>query len=149
MQAKLYYTVLLKDMWRTPDEIFKPLHDEFRFTLDPCCEIGTSKCLQFFTPDDDGLKQHWAFQRVFCNPPYSRGNIDKWVEKCYYESEFNGALVVALLPVSTSSKWFHNYIWKVADIRFIKGRVKFVGAESTAPFSSMIVIWHPKQKLKI
>lgn len=148
MQAKLYYSVQQKDMWRTPDEIFKPLHNEFNFTLDPCCEIGSAKCSNFYTPDDDGLKHDWPFHRVFCNPPYSRGNIEKWVEKCYYQSEFYGALVVALLPVSTSSKWFHKYIWKVADeIRFIKGRVKFIGANSTAPFSSMIVIWHPKKRI--
>lgn len=130
---------LSKDCWETPKEIFNQLDLEFKFTLDPCCLPDTAKCPTYFTPEDDGLTKSWAGHNVFVNPPYSRGNIDKWVEKCYKESW--STRVVALLPVSTSSGWFHKYIYKIAEIRFIKGRVQFVGAKHTAPFSSMIVVW--------
>ena len=44
-----------------------------------------------------------------------------------------------LLPARTDTKWFHNYILDVAEIRFIKGRLRFSGATVNAPFPSMVV----------
>lgn len=133
--------VLNKDKWATPDKIFKPLMEEFGFTLDPCCEEQNAKAVFYFTIAEDGLKQDWSGHTVYVNPPYSRGNIDKWVEKCFKESQKPKTIVVALLPVSTSADWWHRWVWKKATLRFIKGRVQFVGAEHTAPFSSVIAIW--------
>lgn len=129
-----------KDLWETPQKLFDELNAEFGFTLDPACVIETAKCAKFYTPIEDGLLQSWAGDVAFVNPPYSRGNIDKWVEKCYRESQ-SGVTVVALLPVSTSAEWFHKWVWKKTELRFIKRRVRFVGAPFTAPFSSVIAIW--------
>ena len=129
-----------KDKWETPPKVFDPLNDEFGFTLDPCCEKDNAKCSKFYTESDNGLIQDWSKDVVFVNPPYSRGNIDAWMRKCYEES-LKGAKIVALIPVSSSSKWWHNYVWKKAEIRFIKGRIRFVGAPSTAPFSSCLAIY--------
>lgn len=129
-----------KDRWETPDELFQKLDYMYHFTLDPCAEPHTAKCKRFYTEQDNGLTKSWMGDTVFVNPPYSRGNIDLWVEKCYMESK-NGAIVVALLPVSTSSDWFHNWIIGKADLKFVNKRVRFKGAPYTAPFSSVIVIW--------
>jgi phage N-6-adenine-methyltransferase len=128
-----------KDLWETPAHIFELLDKEFGFTLDPCCTKETRKCNWYLTPKQDGLLVCWKDQRVFVNPPYSRDNIDKWVEKCYKESKH--ATVVALLPVSTSAKWWHRWIVGKAELRFIERRVRFVGAPYTSPFSSVIVVW--------
>jgi phage N-6-adenine-methyltransferase len=128
-----------KDKYGTPDKLFQKLDEEFGFTLDPCCEIVTAKCNKFYTEEDNGLTKSWKGETVFCNPPYSRGNIDLWVSKCYQES--GSAIVVGLLPVSTSTKWFKKYIVDKAEIRFINKRVRFNGATGSPLFSSMIVIW--------
>jgi len=48
---------------------------------------------------------------------------------------------VMLLPARTDTKWFHEYIYGKAEIRFIKGRLKFGGCKNPAPFPSMVVIW--------
>jgi len=139
---------LEKDKWETPAKVFKILNDEFGFTLDPCCEVQTAKASTFYTPLEDGLSKDWSGHTVFVNPPYSRYNIGKWVKKCCEEGK--KTTVVALLPVSDSAKWWHTYIcagfpgnhsWN--ELRFVKGRIKFVGARFTAPFSSVIVIWKP------
>lgn len=130
-----------KDKWETPPHVFAMLDLEFFFTLDPCCEAYTAKSKKYYTPAEDGLIQDWSGHNVFVNPPYSRGNIDKWVKKCSEEGQ--RTTVVALLPVSTSAAWFHDYVWKKAEIRFVRRRIRFVGAPFTAPFSSMIVIWRP------
>lgn len=81
---------------------------------------------------------------VFCNPPYGR-ELPKWVRKCYEESRH--ADVVMLIPARTDTRWFHDYIYNIAEIRFIKGRLKFNDGASPAPFPSMIVIYKNKQKI--
>ena len=77
--------------------------------------------------------------RVFCNPPYGR-ELPKWVKKCYEES-LKGTLVVMLIPARTDTRWFHDYIYGKAEIRFIKGRLKFGNAKQSAPFPSMVVVY--------
>lgn len=126
----------LKDLWGTPDHIYNPLNEKFHFTLDPCATKETAKCKFFYTPEDDGLKQSWNGAIIFCNPPYSRGNIDLWVKKCFDNRKHQ--TVVALLPVSTSADWFQNYILG-HTIYWVDKRIQFVGATTKAPFSSMIV----------
>ena len=54
-----------------------------------------------------------------------------------------GGTAVLLIPARTDTKWFHEYVYHKAEIRFIKGRVKFGGAKYNAPFPSMIVIYKP------
>ena len=78
-------------------------------------------------------------ERVWCNPPYGR-EIGKWVEKAYNES-LKGAMVVMLLPARTDTKWFHDYIYGKAEIRFVRGRLKFGDSKNSAPFPSMVVIF--------
>src|SRR5690242_8264201 len=85
-----------KDKWETSPKLYKQLDDEFRFTLDPCAEHHTAKCSKYYTIDDNGLSKCWAGEIVFCNPPYSNGNIDQWMEKCYKESLKPNTIVVAL-----------------------------------------------------
>jgi len=130
-----------KDKWETPYKIFKQLDDIYNFTLDPCCDLGTAKCNTFFTEKEDGLKISWLGYVVFVNPPYSRGNIDTWMRKCYNESQ-NGVKIVALIPVSTSSNWWHKFVWNKSELYFYKGRIRFVGAPYTAPFSSCLAIYN-------
>jgi phage N-6-adenine-methyltransferase len=130
-----------KDLWETPMHIYEPLNKEFHFTLDPCCTKETKKCPWGLTPKQDGLSVSWEGQRVFCNPPYSRDNIDLWVEKCYQESLKQNTIIVALLPVSTSAKWWHQWIVGKAELRFVERRIRFVGAPYTAPFSSVIAVY--------
>ena len=125
--------------WVTPQYLFDELDAEFHFTLDPCCTRETAKCEKYFTPEEDGLAQSWDGETVFCNPPYGR-ELVKWVKKSA-ESSGNGTTVVMLIPARTSNEWFHDYIYGKAEVRFIRGRVKFVGAEYNAPFPSMVVVF--------
>ena len=130
------------DQWATPQDFFDKLNKEFHFTLDPCADEFNHKCEKYYTKEDDGLKQSWQNERVFCNPPYGR-EIGKWVEKAYAENMIGGAYIVMLIPSRTDTKWFHDYIYNKpnVEIRFIKGRLKFGNSENSAPFPSMLVIF--------
>ncbi len=124
------------DMWSTPQDLFDQLNEEFHFTLDPCCTDDNAKCMKHYTKKENGLSQSWVGETVFCNPPYGR-EIGPWVKKCAAEK----AKVVALLPARTDTKWFHDYIYGKAEIRFIKGRLKFGDSKNCAPFPSMVVVF--------
>lgn len=129
------------DMWATPQYFFDKLNDEFNFNTDVCAIKSNAKCLNFFTPKDNGLSQKWEGV-CYMNPPYGR-EIGKWVKKAKLESE-NGATVVCLLPARTDTKWFHDHIYGFAEIRFVKGRLKFGESKNSAPFPSMVVVFNGK-----
>lgn len=131
--------------WRTPQDLFDELDKEFHFTLDPCSTHENAKCKKHYTIEENGLIQDWKEETVFCNPPYGT-EIKKWVEKCYEQHVKNNITVVMLIPARTDTSYFHEYIYKKCDeIRFIRGRVKFVNEngeqQNSAPFPSMVVIY--------
>ena len=128
------------DLWSTPNDFFDKLNDEFRFTLDPCSTHENAKCYKHFTEEENGLLQDWGNEVVFCNPPYGR-QIKDWVKKAYEESQKDNTTVVILIPARTDTIYFHEYIYHKAEIRFIKGRLKFGNAKNSAPFPSMVVIF--------
>ena len=128
-----------REDWETPHELYAELDKEFHFTLDPCSNDSNYKCKNHFTKEQDGLAQTWGGQRVFCNPPYGR-QIAKWVRKAYEEAKKPNTLVVMLIPARTDTTWFHDYIYGQHEVRFLRGRLKFVGAMFNAPFPSMIVV---------
>lgn len=108
-----------KDDWATPTSFYTELDKEFNFDFDPCP-------LNHNTEKWDGLKIDWK-ERNFINPPYSQKLKESFVIKAIQESK-KGKLCVMLLPVSTSTKLFHEHILpNQTEIRFIKGRIKFSG----------------------
>ncbi|KKL73230.1 hypothetical protein LCGC14_2077040, partial [marine sediment metagenome] len=84
-----------------------------------------------------GLFDGWL-DNVFVNPPYS--SIKLWVRLCY-EYSLEGHLVVMLIPSRTDTRWWHDYVMKADEIRFIKGRLKFNDGKGSAPFPSAIVVF--------
>ena len=118
------------DDYPTPQEFFKILDDEFHFNDDPCPLRG-----DLF---QDGLSREWG-SNVFMNPPYS--NPLPWCMRAYHESQ-NGKTIVGLLRGDTSTEWFHKWVLPYAEIRFIRGRLKFKN-EERAPFANILVIWRP------
>lgn len=131
-----------KQTWETPMDFFNKLNDEFNFTLDPCCEKETAKCEKYYTKGDNGLEKSWAGEVVFVNPPYGT-EIKHWVKKCHHEwLSNNNTTIVLLIPSRTDTKYFHEYIYNIAEIRFLKGRLKFGNAKNNAPFPSLLAIYN-------
>jgi len=67
------------DMWSTPDDFYKNLHEEFNFKTDVCSTHENAKCLNNFTIEDDGLMKDWEGS-CWMNPPYGR-TIGVWMKK--------------------------------------------------------------------
>lgn len=126
------------DDWATPDYFYDELNSEFNFNFDPCPLFSTF----------DGLIIDWK-ERNFINPPYSLKQKEAFIKKAVEESK-RGKLCVCLIPVSTSTKLFHDVIMPNAKIvRFLRGRIKFVGvntfgvkvSEKCGMHDSMVVVF--------
>ena len=133
-----------KDDWETPQDLFDELHAKYNFTLDASATDENAKLDNYYTIEDNALKQKWE-GRVFVNPPYGR-EIKYWVEKAYKESlESYNECVVMLIPSRTDTIYWHDFIFgKAKEIDFLKGRLKFEvngKAGQPAPFPSAIVIY--------
>lgn len=129
------------DSWTTPPDFFRRLDDEFKFNLDVASSEDNHLCSSFYTISDNALSKPWT-GTCFCNPPYSRG-LYKWIQYGYQQSLL-GNTIVFLIPSRTDTKWFHDFCLPFGEIRFIKGRLKFGGSHNSAPFPSMVVIFHAK-----
>jgi len=133
----------------TPDNLFKPLDEEFHFTLDPCSTHENAKCERHYTREENGLLQSWRDEIVFMNPPYS--NIPTWLNKACYETWVCNATVICILPCDTSTGWFHDCIWieelhKMrggVQLRFPKGRFKFDRYTTSPKFATIIAVFKP------
>ncbi len=134
------------DNWATPEKLYQELNDEFGFDFDPC-----PLNLNEITPETDGLLSDWG-KRNFVNPPYSRRLKEQFIKKAILEAT-KGKLCVLLIPVSTSTAIFHDYILpNASEIRFLRGRVRFVGVNTKGEFvdnkppmhDSMIVVFGDK-----
>jgi site-specific DNA-methyltransferase (adenine-specific) len=127
------------DDWATPRNLFDDINTAHDFELDAAASSTNHLCNQWFGldhPDEsrrNGLIGQWV-GRTWVNPPYGRGIYD-WVKKASLHDD----LVVMLLPSRTDTKWFHEFVYKNADIQFIKGRLKFGAGINPAPFPSILV----------
>src|SRR5262245_58565008 len=133
--------------WETPQFIFDDLNREFNFDLDVAASDSNRKCSRYLTIEDDGLRIDWHAlgkppPTCWMNPPYGK-QIKEWVKEAYLESQL-GCLVVCLLPARTDTTWFHDYILENAEIRFVRGRLKFGSSRNAAPFPSMVCVYRPE-----
>lgn len=115
-----------KDDWTTPKYLFDELNKEFNFTVDLCADEDNKLCEKYYSKENDGMLADLTDEVVFCNPPYGRQNTSKWIEKC---ATSNAKICVMLIPARTDTIAFHTYIYNKAEIRFIKGRLKFGGGK--------------------
>lgn len=133
-----------KHDWATPQELFDKLNAEFGFTLDAAASPHNAKCERYWTFEDNALHQRWEGV-VWLNPPYGR-DIKKWIAKAHTEAQ-KGATVVCLVPARTDAEFFQRMAFEhAAEIRFIKGRIKFMGAKDPAPFPTMLLIFKPESE---
>jgi phage N-6-adenine-methyltransferase len=127
----------------TPQATFDKLNAEFGFTLDAAASAENHKCARYFDAAANGLKQSWAGETVWLNPPYGKP-MPEWVAKAKREAELYDATVVMLVPASTDTNWWHDAMKGAAEVRFIQGRLTFGNSTGKpAPFGSALVIYRP------
>ena len=128
--------------WETPQWLYDRLDAIFHFQLDAAASAANAKCERFFDETNNVLRQPWAPGPVWLNPPY--GDVcGDFVKRAWSESAHSNATVCCLVPARTDTKWF-GIIWEHARVViFLRGRLKFVGADKSAPFPSALAIFSP------
>lgn len=123
--------------WGTPRTVFDPLHREFAFTVDAAASSENALLPRYWDLEANALFQDWDNERVWCNPPYGEAQRD-----FIHKASRSQGLVVMLIPARTDTSIWHSCIHGKAEVRFVKGRIKFNGAPSCAPFPSAVVIFN-------
>lgn len=131
--------------WCTPPHVLDLVRQVGQIALDPCgCEgdVVDANVSWRLERDGDSLLRDWAWAGgrglVFVNPPYGRA-IGVFIAKCRETWEVGGRQVVALVPSRTDAAWFQDA--HPTMVTLLRGRLRFVGAESSAPFPSALLFW--------
>ena len=137
----------------TTPEVFGPLNDRFRFTIDAAASAENTKCERYYTIAQDGLSQDWSGERVWCNPPYS--SIEPWVIKAWDQWQ-TAELIVMLLPANrTEQGWWQRQVehhrrvfYPEFQVEFLPGRLRFLAPGASEikpnerpPFGCCLLIW--------
>lgn len=132
-----------RNTWATPWALFRALDARFAFTVDACALLWNAKVACFWTPEQDGLKQDWSGERVWCNLPYGRKLIVPWVAKALKRK---AEVAVLLLPARTEMFWFHDLLDARAEITFLRHRIRFeppAGVKASSPLErSFVAVVH-------
>lgn len=123
------------------------------FTIDVAAAAHNTKCPRFYSYADDGLRQSWAGERVWCNPPFSR--IGHWVEKAWREHESTDGIAMLLPGNRCEQGWWQRLVEPRRDrpdsplsVLFLPGRMRFikpgaiaVGPNERPPFGCCLLTW--------
>lgn len=137
----------------TTAEMFEWFSQLGPFTLDVAAASHNAKCSRFYTIREDGLRQSWANERVWCNPPYS--NIAPWVQKAWEEHTVADGIAMLLPANRTEQAWWQRYVEPHRDregsqlsVTFLPGRIRFIKAGATdvgpnerPPFGCCLLTW--------
>lgn len=127
------------DKWKTPAWLFNALSERYGFTVDLCAE------------EDDSLTPRYGFEErragdvCWMNPPHS-DTLAKLLAVLADEFTKPAALtetgcVVCLVPVRTSTGWWHDCAMKADQVIFVRGRLRFSAAIDNAPSDSAILVF--------
>lgn len=103
---------------RTPPDIWAELKKEFNFTIDVCASDENHLLPRYYTKENDGLTKDWSGEVAYIHPLFDN-NIGRFVKKAYNTKNMTA---VFLLPASTHTKYFHEYMYKKpnVEIRFLR-----------------------------
>ncbi len=125
--------------WNTPPEYVVLARNVLgEIDLDPATNAVAQEWIQarkFYTKEDDGLSRDWM-GRVWLNPPYSRGEIYRFIEKLLAEIDKGHTTEAILLTHNyTDTRWFQLAYLKAALLCFTRGRIAFTdeNGEKCAP----------------
>lgn len=131
---------MANDSWETPQKLFDKLNKEFNFTLDAAATGANVKGNLKWRANS--LAEDWKGEVVFINPPYSRGNIEAFMEACYYNFLLYRTTIVAIVRLDPSTSWWQDFIHGTAtQVRMFTKRIKFTGAADSYPFPTCAVVW--------
>jgi phage N-6-adenine-methyltransferase len=140
-------------LWR---KVARPLDG---FDVDPASGAESTPIAETrYTVDENGLEQSWE-GGIWLNPPFgdkssfAESKREDWLVKARQEVNRDEVrTVTVLLPVDTSTSWFHEHVVEASIICFLNGRIEFEGEKAEATgntsfASSLAVFGDPPEEL--
>jgi phage N-6-adenine-methyltransferase len=133
--------------WYTPPEFIEAARLVMgSIDLDPASSEVANRTVgaeRIYTAADDGLTLTWS-GRVWMNPPYEKGLIDRFAEKL--RAEVAAGFVtqaVVLVNNATDTRWFATLCEVASMVCFPTGRIRFhkPDGERGAPLQGQAVIY--------
>lgn len=149
------------DHYNTPESVLTPIRRYMGgIALDPCSNVASIVNAEvewdIVERGEDGLSRPWHYLNAFTNPPYSPGNLAKWIKKCYDEYCLQDVLqrVMLLIPMSSGTSWWHDYAYTARWRLEYKGRIQFgdkmiVDPTSTNRHDSVLLCWEEMQRTSV
>lgn len=151
----------------TPPELFDPLNERFRFTVDVAAAPHNAKCKRYYTREEDGCARSWAMERVWCNPPYNAADLARFTAKAWAEwemGEIRPELIVMLVPANRPEQaWWQDHVEPYRDrpgsdlrVEFLRDRRRFIRHDKghtevmpneRPPFGVALLIWSDEPRL--
>lgn len=137
------------DEYATPTDLWRPLSRAVGgFDLDPASGAESTPIAdERYTREDDGLSKPW-FGTVWLNPPFGdrsgtgRSSRETWLRKARNEIDRADVdLITVLVPVDTSTDWFHRHVVAADTICFLSRRPQFEGESVHTGFACMVVVY--------
>lgn len=158
-----------KDYWATPNEIYRGALAYFiskgllpkgaEYCVDVCASKHNTKHQTFISEKENSLMVNWGKYVylnscvAWCNPPYSRGSKEQFIDKAIYQGEPR-LYTIMLLPNDTSAKWFSTCVKNAKAVAFIcDGRIGFInnatGERVNGNNAGSILVLFGKQEGKV
>jgi len=137
------------DEYATPPWLWRSLGRAVGgFDVDPASGAESAPIAKTqYTRADDGLAKQW-YGDVWLNPPFgdapgaSKSKRETWLLKARNEiNREDVRTITMLLPVDTSTDWFHDHVIPANVICLMDRRLKFEGEDGNASFATMIVVF--------
>lgn len=135
-----------RDDWQTPDVVIEAVLKVGNIELDPCTSYeNPTGADRVFTIAENGLEMPWDVAEdavCYVNPPYS--NVALWARRA--ACGWAGSTIL-LIPARTDTRYWFDSVWSFASmICFWKGRLKFKGGDSCAPFPSALALYTENER---
>jgi len=137
------------DEYATPPSLWRPLARAVGgFDVDPCSGAESTPIAPTrYTAEEDGLAQAWHGD-VWVNPPFGDktsvggGKRGEWLTKARNEAARDEVrTVTVLLPVDTSTAWFHQGALEADTVCFLNHRTEFEGQDGHTSFATMLLVF--------
>lgn len=133
--------------WYTPAEYIDAARRAMGgLDLDPAsCEVANAvvKAPRYLTAQDDGLAHEWS-GKVWMNPPYAAGLVDRFADKLRAEVEAGRvSAAVVLVNNATETRWFATLSGVASALCLPTARVRFRRPDGStgAPLQGQAVLY--------
>jgi len=115
-----------KQDYPTPRVFLDVVEQRFgKIAFDLAASPENAVCDNYFTKEQDSLKQDWVMQgNLWLNPPFDR--ITPWAEKCASCGNL-GVRILFLVPASVGSDWYMYHVEPYAMVYALNPRLSFDG----------------------